>query len=237
MDQLSTCDALTSLTLTANPVSELVAYRRAVVHLVPQLTVLDEEPIVSEDVPLPYREHILSLVYRNVLDKDYQKNKNKSDGTSTSNGEAQTRPRHRAAAAAANRVPSPHDDAADITLSLRGELDVSERIFDKLNKSRAGDIDGESPDDANDVDARGKKSGPEGGRGGRPMASGHRFVSKSKDISLMASRPGHGGDKDGSKSFTGKPRTLIPRTARRHRQALSLHMGPMLYLQAAPLER
>ena len=59
----------------------------------------------------------------------------------------------------------------------------------------------------------------------------HRFVSKSKDISSWL----QGRDTVGIKMVPShshrSPRTLIPRTARRHRQALSLHMGPMLCRQ------
>ena len=200
VDQLATCDALSSLTLAGNPVTELVAYRRAVVHLVPHLAVLDEEPVSDADRVPCVSEHILSLVYQNVRDKDYQKQIAKAaerggggggDGGDDAQGKGTTRrssrPHRATAAAAANRVPSPHDDAADVTLSLQGGLDVNERMYDGDDHHHEDGGASKTTDNNSSKSAR-----PGGGRGGRPMAGGHRFVSKSSGISLMASRPGRG---------------------------------------------
>ena len=171
VDQLSTCDALTTLTLSGNPVTELVEYRRAVVHLVPQVTCLDETNVEECDRVPKISDHVLSLVYKNVSDKKFRSQM----ANPTASGEEDSS----SGASTFAGGDGEHDDAADVTLSLHGDLDVNEMVY----RRNFGDCEG-SGNTGNPTGGGGAKL-----RGGRPMAGGHRFVSKSDGFSLMASRP------------------------------------------------
>jgi hypothetical protein len=196
VDQLSTCDVLTSLVLNSNPIKEIVYYRRAVVQLVPRLVSLDDEDIVDKDRQR-LNEEQMTKVFQNVKESKRGKKKNSSSGRGDSTIESHMSGSKSQDDSCSSRSSSPYDDEADITKSLQGDdLRLHESNDHLITSSSSSESKMEPPPSS--VSSRGRNNS------GRPMG-GHRFVSKSTEFAQgIVSRPSSTPVSDDSKGKNDK---------------------------------
>ena len=204
VDQLSTCDVLTSLVLNLNPVKEVVHYRRAVAQLVPRLTSLDDEDIVDQDRQRLNETQMTQVFQNERKPKPTRKSGGSGRGNGGSGGGGSGARRNRTKnggggnddSSDGSRASSPYDDEADVVNSLQGDnlqfhdgrgADHHHQQQQQQQQRRRGG--GASSGESKTDHPSGEHSG-RGRSGSRPMG-GRSFVSKSTEFASgsMVTRP------------------------------------------------
>ena len=136
IDQLGTCTALSSLNIEGNPVARATEYRRFVVHHIPHLQTLNDEPVANND-RLEVDPAVLHEATRAALRASHGFHRPSAVGSSSAASASDTAPASASAATSSATVTNTAAGAGG-ALQEQEEHRLSEAIKRTSNNNRDG---------------------------------------------------------------------------------------------------